>query len=63
MLVLTRKVGETVVIPEHGIQVKVLRILGDRVSLGFVAPLSSRIYREEVLEVIKENGRRSDGLV
>ena len=55
MLVLTRKSDESVIIGNN-IEVKVLGIRGDQVSLGFTAPSEISIYRKEVYEAIqKEN--------
>ena len=47
MLVLSRKIGETIVIGDQ-IQVKVLGIEGDQVKLGIVAPKSVKVHRSEV---------------
>jgi carbon storage regulator len=49
MLVCSRKVGQEVVIDEN-IVVQVVRVIGNRVILGFVAPPSVRIDRREVHE-------------
>ena len=49
MLVLTRRVGETIVI-EGGIRITVLEIRGYCVRLGVTAPPSVRVDREEVRE-------------
>ena len=55
MLVLTRKVGEEIYIGDQ-ICLKVMEISGGKVRLGIEAPISMRIYREEVLaKVISEN--------
>src|SRR4051794_8645712 len=48
MLVLSRKVGERVVI-DGGIVVTLVRIDGNQVRLAFEAPREVGIYREEVL--------------
>jgi carbon storage regulator len=47
MLVLTRRVGETIVI-DGEIQVTVVSVKGDRVRLGIVAPPDVTVDREEV---------------
>lgn len=47
MLVLTRKLGETLVIGDD-IRVTVVAIKGNQVSLGVEAPLTVRVDREEV---------------
>ena len=49
MLVLSRKVGETVVIGEH-IRVTVVAVQGSQVRLGFAAPDDVRIFREELIK-------------
>ena len=48
MLVLSRKVGEEIVIGDN-IRVRVLSIQGNQVRLGFVAPREVAITREELL--------------
>jgi carbon storage regulator len=47
MLILSRKVGEKIVIGD-GITVVVSRVSGDRVTLGFEAPPEVRILRGEL---------------
>jgi carbon storage regulator len=55
MLVLTRKSEQSIIIG-NSIQIKVLAVHGDQVSLGFSAPPDVSIYRQEVYEAIqKEN--------
>ncbi len=48
MLVLSRKIGERVILPEKGISISVLRVHGKRVRLGIEAPRSAVVHREEV---------------
>jgi carbon storage regulator len=48
MLVLSRKIGEEIVIADN-IRVRVLEIQGRQIRLGFVAPPSVQIHREELL--------------
>lgn len=48
MLVLTRKVGEKIVIGGN-IELTVLEIQGTRVRLGFEAPDSVRVLRSELI--------------
>ncbi|MEI8371231.1 MAG: carbon storage regulator CsrA [Planctomycetota bacterium] len=52
MLVLSRKLGEEVVIGD-GIRVTVLEMRGDRVKLGFVAPGEVPIHRKEIHRAIQ----------
>jgi len=55
MLILTRKSDESIIIGNN-IEVKILNIRGDQVSLGITAPNDVTIYRKEIYEAIqKEN--------
>ena len=47
MLVLSRKVGDTLVI-DGNITVQVVKIQGNRISLGIVAPSDVKILRGEL---------------
>jgi carbon storage regulator len=47
MLVLSRKLGERIVIGEN-VTITVVAVHGDRVKLGFEAPGSIAIHREEI---------------
>ena len=58
MLVLTRKIGELVRIGDH-VTVRVLAVRNRQVSLGFVAPSTVKIFREEVLRLIESENRRA----
>ena len=49
MLVLTRKIGERIVI-DHNIVVEVLALPGQRVRLGIDAPPHVPVVREELIE-------------
>jgi carbon storage regulator len=51
MLVLSRKVGESIVIGE-GITVTIVDIKGDTVRVGVDAPREVKVQRSEVLEQI-----------
>lgn len=51
MLILSRKVGESVTI-EGGIVVSVVRVSGDAVRLGFEVPREVRVDRTEIAERI-----------
>ena len=50
MLVLSRKVGEEVLIGD-AIRVRILEIRGNRVKLGFTAPDDVRFMRLEVMRL------------
>jgi carbon storage regulator len=54
MLVLTRKVGERIVIGD-GITVEVLSVKGNRIRLGIEAPPGVSIVREELLPLFAED--------
>jgi len=55
MLVLTRKVNESIVINDD-IEVTIVEIKGDHVKLGITAPKDVSVHRKEVyLAIQKEN--------
>jgi carbon storage regulator len=58
MLILTRRVGETVMIG-HEVTVTVLGVKGNQVRVGINAPKSVAVHREEIYERIK---REQQGL-
>jgi carbon storage regulator len=55
MLVLSRKIGEAIVI-DGGIVIRVTEVHGNRVRLGIDAPVSTRVHREEVYERVAAAG-------
>ena len=59
MLILTRRVGESVVIGED-VTVTVLGVKGNQVRIGINAPKHVAVHREEIFERIK-SGRIADG--
>ena len=56
MLVLSRKVDQTIVI-QHNITIKILEITGDRVKLGINAPREISVHRKEVYDAIRRENR------
>jgi carbon storage regulator len=48
MLVLSRKLGERIVVPHCEVTVTVLEVKGNAVRLGIAAPSDVPVYREEV---------------
>ncbi len=52
MLVLSRKCGEKIVIPEHNIVLTVLEVRGDRIRMGIDAPSHVQIHRQEIWQRI-----------
>ena len=60
MLVLSRKVGETVIItaPDGtSLVVMLVEVRGDKVRIGIAAPKSYAVNREEVQQRISSNGK------
>ena len=58
MLVLTRRIGETLIIGED-IRVTVLDVSGNQIRLGVTAPKEVPVHREEVAERIKAEAANS----
>jgi carbon storage regulator len=58
LLILTRKVGESVAIGDD-IQVSVVEIKGTQVKLGIRAPKDVTVHREEIYLKIQEENRRA----
>ena len=54
MLVLTRKINESIVINDD-VSVLVVEVRGDRVRLGIEAPKDVTVHRKEVYDVIRES--------
>jgi carbon storage regulator len=59
MLILTRRVGETVVIGDD-VDVTVLGLKGNQVRLGVKAPREITVHREEIYRRIQQE-RQNDG--
>jgi carbon storage regulator len=58
MLVLTRKVHQSIVIGD-GIEVVVLEVRGEQVRLGIKAPKDVAVHRKEIYEQILEENKSS----
>jgi carbon storage regulator len=58
LLILTRKIGETVAIGDE-VKVQVVEVKGRQVRLGITAPAALAVHREEVFQRIMEQNRRS----
>lgn len=55
MLILTRKVGECIVVGDN-IKIHIIEIRGQQVKVGIEAPKDTSIYREEIfLKILEEN--------
>ena len=61
MLVLSRKVGDKLVI-DGNITVQIVKILGNRISLGIVAPSDVTVLRGE-LNKLKSNAQTAELVV
>ena len=55
MLILTRRVGESIMIGEE-VVVTVLGVKGNQVRIGVNAPKEVSVHREEIYERIKNEG-------
>lgn len=55
MLVLTRKLRQTVMVGAE-VAVTVIGIEGDKVRLGFAAPTELPVHRKEVFDRIRQHG-------
>jgi len=58
MLVLTRKLGESIAIDDN-IKITVVQIKGKQVRLGIQAPKDTKIHREEVYLAIQEQNKQA----
>ena len=58
MLILTRKLGESVTIGDD-IKITILGVRGRQVRLGIIAPQKVTIHREEVYFKIQEENKRA----
>lgn len=53
MLILTRKVGESLLIGDD-ISITILNIRGNQVKIGIKAPKDVSVHREEIYQCIKQ---------
>lgn len=58
MLVLTRKLGESIAIDDN-IKITVVQIKGKQVRLGIQAPHDTKIHREEVYIAIQDQNKEA----
>lgn len=59
MLILTRRVGETVMIGEE-VSITILGVKGNQVRVGINAPKNVAVHREEIFDRIKSEDGSSD---
>jgi len=62
MLVLTRKRGETVVLPDLDVEITIQKLRGGKVKVGVQAPAGIRICRGELLNREQQNDHRASGI-
>ncbi|MGB0662812.1 MAG: carbon storage regulator CsrA [Pontibacterium sp.] len=59
MLILTRRIGETIVIGDNQASVKVLGVKGNQVRIGVDADKNVAVHREEIFLRIKEEQKQT----
>ncbi len=58
MLVLSRKINETILIGDD-IRITLLDVEGDKVKVGIEAPKAMKIFREELLEATRSTNQQA----
>lgn len=54
MLILTRRISESIIIGENSVKITVLGVKGNQVRLGIDAPKDISVHREEIYERIQQ---------
>ncbi|KAB2835150.1 MAG: carbon storage regulator CsrA [Candidatus Brocadia sp.] len=58
MLVLTRKLGESINIGDE-IKITIIDCQGKQIKLGIIAPKHVKVHREEIFEKIQEENKKA----
>lgn len=61
MLILSRKLGETLYINDN-IELKIIDVSGDKVKIGIEAPKEVKILRSELKQTVENNMKASAGI-
>lgn len=61
MLILTRKVGQSILIGNE-IEVIITAVEGEQIKVGIRAPQDMAIFRKEVLEAIRESNKEASAV-
>ncbi len=59
MLILTRRIGEAILIGDH-VKLMILEANGSQVRIGVAAPRSIEVHREEIYRRIQANKNKAD---
>ena len=54
MLILTRRISESVIIGDNNVKITVLGVKGNQVRLGIDAPRDVSVHREEIYDRIQQ---------
>lgn len=60
MLILTRRISESIIIGENSVKITVLGVKGNQVRLGIDAPKDISVHREEIYERIQQEKSSED---
>lgn len=61
MLILSRRIGETLLIDGETIKIIILEVRGNQVRIGIQAPKSTSINREEIYLRIQDIYQKTEG--